>query len=149
MDHSVHVARKSEANLVNFCELQYASINFLLERILRLQILSRVCSHACARVGYNYLSSRLYQWWLCEFVSFCVSTSGRRRFVKVRVSQSIYSWSFIKTSAGLSPRLYYCRHPTHTALVTVSVEDCLMMTSSSAVLSYEHWNRVAETCVLE
>ena len=38
MDHSASVTRKSEANFVNSCELQYALIIVPLERTLRLSI---------------------------------------------------------------------------------------------------------------
>lgn len=52
MDHSASVTRKSEANFVNSCELQYALIIVPLERILRLTVPFGVVSHVCPRVGF-------------------------------------------------------------------------------------------------
>ena len=52
MDHSASVTRKSKANFVNSCELQYALIIVPLERILRLTVLFEHVSHVCPRVGF-------------------------------------------------------------------------------------------------
>ena len=57
MDHSASVTRKSEANFVNSCELQYALIIVPLERILRLMVLLELLA-TFVRGSASYLSLR-------------------------------------------------------------------------------------------
>lgn len=81
MDHSASVTRKSKANFVNSCELQYALIIVPLERILRLTCPSGHVSHVCPRVGFTSIST------FCRGLQLCLDlhTVSRGHSVKVIV----------------------------------------------------------------